>query len=78
MKKNEKRVTPKQFIKAWKTSKNLKEVCDKTKLSYRATRFRAFHYRKMGVKLQALMNSNYDCAVYDWDELIRYAKSFDE
>lgn len=41
-----------EFIKAWQTSKNLKEVVEKTNASRDALRNRASLYRKRGVPLR--------------------------
>jgi hypothetical protein len=48
------RVSPEDFVVVWNTSKTVREVVERTGMSFPAVRTRARNYRKKGVKLTDL------------------------
>jgi hypothetical protein len=47
-----KEFTPEEFVRAWQTSKIIKEVCERTGLSKIQASNRASYYRKKGIPLK--------------------------
>jgi hypothetical protein len=44
--------TPEEFIKAWQTSRTLREACTKLRMKRAAAKVRAYRYRELGVPLK--------------------------
>lgn len=68
-----KKITPKDFIKAWVTSNSMAEVQQKTGLSAGAIRFRVHHYRHLGVDLNPFSRRPVKDRE-DWKKLADFAK----
>jgi hypothetical protein len=67
--------TPEEFIKAWQTSKTLREACSRLRMKRAVAKVRAYRYRERGVPLkQHEVDPPVECYP-DWDELAKYAAS---
>ena len=65
--------TPEEFIRAWQTSRTLREACTKLRMKRAVAKVRAYRYRQRGVPLK---QHEVDPAVDlypDWEELAKYA-----
>jgi hypothetical protein len=70
-------VSPRAFIKAWQESATVAEVARKVGRSKNAVRVRAFRFRQwFGIPLKRFPTPEVEPV--DWDELRRYAESFEE
>lgn len=64
--------SPREFVKAWQESANLRQVARKVGSTRDACSRRAWRYRKMGVPLKFM--AEVPCESIDWDEMAEYAR----
>ena len=73
--KNHKRISAKEFIRIWQTSKTLDDVCDHFGLSKSSASTRATNFRTKGVMLKSFNSSRKGT---DWKAMADYANSLVE
>jgi hypothetical protein len=69
------RPTPEEFIRAWQTSRTLREACKKLRMKRAVARLRAMRYRRRGVPLKEHELEQGVELLPDWEELAEYAAS---
>jgi hypothetical protein len=69
------RPTPEEFIRAWQTSRTLREACTKLRMRRAVAKVRAYRYRQRGVPLKVHdLDPVVECYP-DWEELSKFAAS---
>lgn len=67
-------VSPMEFVAAWQESESVREVCEKTGLSYSKVHQRAYAYRLKGVPLKRYTRGN----ALNWDDLKDFALLYED
>lgn len=67
-------VSPMEFVAAWQESESVREVCEKTGLSYSQVHQRAYAYRTKGVPLKRFKRGN----ALNWDDLKEFALLYED
>jgi hypothetical protein len=70
------RVSAREFVKAWQESSSVAEVAMKVGSKSNACRVRAFRYRQNGVPLKEF--PQVEIPLIDWEELAEYAAELDD